>query len=79
MAPTVLNALLQYYDEYKPQAIRVVIAGSTPPPTFITPVEEELGWEFIQVYGTTESSPLIQVLILLSSFHKQPLVKFKKV
>lgn len=61
MAPTVLNALLQYYDEQHPninQTIRVVIAGSAPPPAFITRVEEELGWEFVQVYGMTESSPL---------------------
>lgn len=63
MAPTVLNALLQYYDEHQPQAtglsdVRVVIAGSAPPPAFIARVEDELGWEFIQVYGMTESSPL---------------------
>lgn len=81
MTPTVLNALLQYYDEHKPkstQAIRVVIAGAAPPPAFITRIEEELGWEFIQVYGMTGSSPLIQVVILLSNFQKQHLVKFKK-
>jgi len=61
MAPTVLNALLLYHDQHHPaieQDIRVVIAGSAPPPAFIVRVEEELGWEFIQVYGMTESSPL---------------------
>ncbi|MFC3883677.1 long-chain-fatty-acid--CoA ligase [Bacillus songklensis] len=61
MAPTVLNALLQYYEEHVPkieQDVRVVIAGSAPPPAFVTGVEKELGWEFIQVYGMTESSPL---------------------
>lgn len=61
MAPTVLNALLQYYEQNIPQieqAVRVVIAGSAPPPAFVTRVERELGWEFIQVYGMTESSPL---------------------
>lgn len=61
MAPTVLNAVLQYYDQHKQtndHDVRVVIAGSAPPPAFITRVEEELGWEFIQVYGMTESSPL---------------------
>ncbi len=61
MAPTVLNSLLQYYDQ-NPQKfdhdIRVVIAGSAPAPAFVTKVEDELGWEFIQVYGMTESSPL---------------------
>lgn len=61
MAPTVLNSLLQYFEKNKPvieQNVRVVIAGSAPPPAFITRVEKELGWEFIQVYGMTESSPL---------------------
>ena len=62
MAPTVLNGLLQYYDSEKPQTgtadLRIVIAGSAPPPAFIRRVEDELGWEFIQVYGMTESSPL---------------------
>lgn len=61
MAPTVLNALIQYYDQYKPKVghdVRVVIAGSAPPPAFVTRIEEDLGWEFLQVYGMTESSPL---------------------
>ncbi|MDP4105615.1 MAG: AMP-binding protein, partial [Bacillota bacterium] len=61
MAPTVLNSLMQYYEKNVPevqQNVRVVIAGSAPPPAFVTRVEKELGWEFIQVYGMTESSPL---------------------
>jgi fatty-acyl-CoA synthase len=61
MAPTVLNSLLQYYEQNSPvieHDVRVVIAGSAPPPAFVTRVEKELGWEFIQVYGMTESSPL---------------------
>lgn len=61
MAPTVLNSLIQYYDKNKQtfdHDIRIVIAGSAPAPAFVTKVEEELGWEFIQVYGMTETSPL---------------------
>lgn len=61
MAPTVLNSLFQYYENKKidtEQKLRVVVAGSAPPPAFVTKVEMELGWEFIQVYGMTESSPL---------------------
>lgn len=71
MAPTVLNSLLQYYDEHKPQIthnIRVVIAGSAPPPAFVDRVEKELGWEFIQVYGMTESSPLSLGSRILSQY-----------
>ncbi|MBU8905460.1 long-chain-fatty-acid--CoA ligase [Desertibacillus haloalkaliphilus] len=63
MAPTVLTMLLEYYYKEKEQLsfdhdTRVVIAGSAPPPAFVTRVEEDLGWEFIQVYGMTETSPL---------------------
>ncbi|MFC0271710.1 long-chain-fatty-acid--CoA ligase [Metabacillus herbersteinensis] len=62
MAPTVLNSLIEYYNQHKPkveQAMRVVIAGSAPPPAFVAKVEDHLGWEFIHVYGMTETSPLI--------------------
>ncbi len=61
MAPTVLNSLLQYYDEHHPkieQDVRTVIAGAAPPPSFVSRVEKDLGWEFIQVYGMTETAPL---------------------
>ena len=61
MAPTVLNSLMQFYEKNIPQIeqdVRVIIAGSAPPPAFVTRVEKELGWEFIQVYGMTEVSPL---------------------
>ncbi|WP_216829390.1 long-chain-fatty-acid--CoA ligase [Alkalihalobacterium elongatum] len=64
MAPTVLNMILEEYDLTKPTIdhdVRVVIAGSAPPPAFVRRVEEDLGWEFIQVYGMTETSPLITV------------------
>lgn len=75
MAPTVLNALLQYYEQHIPsfsQAVRVVIAGSAPPPAFVTRVERELGWEFIQVYGMTESSPLSLISVIRSQFQDLP-------
>jgi fatty-acyl-CoA synthase len=68
MAPTVLNSLLQFSElngfTKQPQDIRIVIAGSAPPPAFVKRVEEELKWEFIQVYGMTEASPLITTSII---------------
>lgn len=76
MAPTVLNSLLQYYEKNVPefrQTIRVVIAGSAPPPAFVTRVEKELGWEFVQVYGMTESSPLSTVSTIRSHLKNLPL------
>jgi fatty-acyl-CoA synthase len=76
MAPTVLNSLMQYYEQQVPtieQDVRVVIAGSAPPPAFVTRVEKELGWEFIQVYGMTESSPLSTVSTIRSHLKDLPL------
>ena len=41
--------------------VRIVVAGAPPPRRTIARIEEELGWEFIQIYGMTESSPLLTV------------------
>lgn len=61
MAPVVLGGLIDEFPITKPhleQNVRIVIAGSAPPQAFIKKVEEEIGWEFIQVYGMTETAPL---------------------
>jgi acyl-CoA synthetase (AMP-forming)/AMP-acid ligase II len=39
--------------------VRVVVAGAPPPSRTIERVETELGWEFIQIYGLTETAPLL--------------------
>ena len=39
--------------------VRIVVAGAPPPSKTIEKVETELGWEFIQIYGLTETSPLL--------------------
>jgi acyl-CoA synthetase (AMP-forming)/AMP-acid ligase II len=41
--------------------VRVVVAGAPPPSRTIERIEEELGWEFIQIYGLTETSPLLTI------------------
>jgi fatty-acyl-CoA synthase len=38
---------------------RIVVAGAPPPTRTIERVEAELGWEFIQIYGLTETAPLL--------------------
>ena len=64
MAPAVLRAILdtpaaaQRPVETKP---RFVVAGAPPPSAFIERLENELGWDFIQIYGLTETSPLLTV------------------
>ena len=37
----------------------MVIAGAPPPTRTIERIETELGWEFIQIYGLTETTPLL--------------------
>ncbi|MFB6094533.1 MAG: long-chain-fatty-acid--CoA ligase [Halanaeroarchaeum sp.] len=63
-APTVLNRLMDYYDDHDPATagdnpVRVATAGSAPPETTIRTVEEEFGWRLKHVYGATETGPLI--------------------
>jgi acyl-CoA synthetase (AMP-forming)/AMP-acid ligase II len=41
--------------------VRVVVAGAPPPSKTIERIETELGWEFIQIYGLTETSPLLTI------------------
>jgi fatty-acyl-CoA synthase len=41
--------------------VRIVVAGAPPPRRVIERVETELGWEFVQIYGLTETSPLLTV------------------
>ena len=41
--------------------VRIVVAGAPPPSKTIERVEAELGWEFIQIYGLTETSPLLTI------------------
>ena len=39
--------------------MRIVVAGAPPPTKTIERVETELGWEFIQIYGLTETAPFV--------------------
>ena len=64
MAPAVLRTILDYPDKAKheiEQKPRFTVAGAPPPAAFIQRLEEELGWSFIQIYGLTETAPLLTV------------------
>ena len=41
--------------------VRIVVAGAPPPSKTIERVETELGWEFNQIYGLTETAPLLTI------------------
>jgi fatty-acyl-CoA synthase len=66
-APAVVNAVLDAgadWDGPVPGAgrtTRVVCAGAPPPTKTIERIESDLGWEFIQIYGLTETSPLLTI------------------
>src|SRR3954453_13047894 len=65
-APAVVNGVLDAaatWDGPVPgrDRVRIIVAGAPPPTRTIARVEEELGWEFIQIYGLTETSPLLTV------------------
>jgi fatty-acyl-CoA synthase len=64
MAPAVLRTILDYPDKAKHRITtrpRFTVAGAPPPAAFIERLETELGWEFIQIYGLTETAPLLTV------------------
>jgi fatty-acyl-CoA synthase len=64
MAPAVLSTILNYPDRAqhtirtKP---RFVVAGAPPPAAFVERLEKELGWEFMEIYGLTETAPILTV------------------
>lgn len=63
-APTVLNRLIEYYDEHEPETtgardVRITTAGSAPATATLKTVEEDFGWRVIHIYGLTETAPLI--------------------
>ncbi|WP_030246542.1 AMP-binding protein [Streptomyces sp. NRRL S-350] len=41
--------------------VRMIVAGAPPPTSVVQQVEERLGWEFMQLYGLTETSPIVTV------------------
>ncbi|MFF1698189.1 AMP-binding protein [Streptomyces sp. NPDC058257] len=65
-APAVVNAVLaaaRSWDGEIPgrDRVRIIVAGAPPPTKTVEQVETELGWEFIQIYGLTETSPLLTI------------------
>ena len=76
-APAVVNAVLDAAADWNgpvPGAgtTRIVVAGAPPPSKTIERIETELGWEFIQIYGLTETSPLLTVNRTRSEWDRIP-------
>jgi acyl-CoA synthetase (AMP-forming)/AMP-acid ligase II len=65
-APAVVNAVLEAAQTWEGEVpgrdrVRIIVAGAPPPTKTVARVEAELGWEFIQIYGLTETSPLLTI------------------
>ncbi|HEX8936201.1 MAG TPA: AMP-binding protein [Pseudonocardiaceae bacterium] len=63
-APAVWHAVLETAASWDGEIpgrgrVRLVCAGAPPPTRVIKRVGEELGWEFMQIYGLTETAPLL--------------------
>lgn len=67
-APAVLNMVLDAASAWEAETgrpvpgrdrVRIVVAGAPPPTKTIERTETELGWEFVQIYGLTETTPVI--------------------
>jgi fatty-acyl-CoA synthase len=65
-APAVWNSVLDAAAEWDGEIpgrdrVRIIVAGAPPPSRTIARIEAELGWEFNQIYGLTETAPLITI------------------
>ncbi|MEM1333411.1 MAG: AMP-binding protein [Actinomycetota bacterium] len=68
-APAVLNMVLDAAVSWREQGreipgrdrVRIVVAGAPPPTKTIARCEAELGWQFNQIYGLTETAPLLTI------------------
>ncbi|MFM8268367.1 MAG: AMP-binding protein [Ilumatobacteraceae bacterium] len=63
-APAVANMILDAASTWDGPIpghgrVRMVCAGAPPPTRTIERMETDLGWEFIQIYGLTETAPLL--------------------
>ncbi len=65
-APAVVNAILTAAEEWDGEIpgrgrVRIICAGAPTPSRTIERIQDELGWEYLQIYGLTETSPLLTV------------------
>ena len=63
-APAVVNTILTAAEGHSDRVpghgrMRIIVGGAPPPTATIERVETQLGWEFMQIYGLTETAPLL--------------------
>ena len=65
-APAVVNAIVDAAAAWPGEIpgrdrVRIICAGAPTPSRTILQIENDLGWEYMQIYGLTETSPLLTV------------------
>ncbi|WP_327676051.1 AMP-binding protein [Kitasatospora sp. NBC_00458] len=65
-APAVVQMVLDAAEDWDGPVpgrdrVRIIVAGAPPPTSVVQRIETELGWEFLQIYGLTETSPVVTV------------------
>ena len=66
-APAVVKAVLDAAAGWSgeqgpiPSGVRMTVAGAPPPSRIIEQMETDLGWEFMQLYGLTETTPYLTI------------------
>jgi fatty-acyl-CoA synthase len=73
-APAVANMILDAAQHWQGEIpgrgrVRMVVAGAPPPQRTIERMENELGWEIIQIYGLTETAPLLTMNRITQEFN----------
>jgi acyl-CoA synthetase (AMP-forming)/AMP-acid ligase II len=76
-APAVLHGVLTAAATWSGEIpgrdrVRVVVAGAPPPTRTVERIRSELGWEFLQIYGMTESSPLVTMSRMRREWRELP-------
>jgi acyl-CoA synthetase (AMP-forming)/AMP-acid ligase II len=64
MAPIVMARVLDFPGKQRFQLNtnpRICVAGAPPPVSHVERLEQGLGWVFIQLYGLTETSPILTI------------------
>jgi len=74
-APAVVNAVLDAAPQWDGPipgrgTVRIIVAGAPPATRTIERVREELGWEFVQIYGLTETAPLLTINRMRSEWNE---------
>ncbi|MFC9433975.1 AMP-binding protein [Nocardia sp. NPDC057030] len=76
-APAVITAVLDAAREWDGpipgrDRVRAIVAGAPPPTRVIEQVRGDLGWEFIQIYGLTETAPLLTMSRMRAEWDELP-------